>query len=93
MGIFILEGKKINDNDQTAAVLYCNTSGIVISSVLFKDGEEAQDFLEWLDRNGGGDPRSMAPGYLYDRIKAFRVDDMYEEKERRGRQEWLDGER
>jgi len=46
MSICILEGQKINEDDSTRAVLYCNTTGTAFGP-LFIDADEAEAFLTW----------------------------------------------
>jgi hypothetical protein len=52
MGVRIIEGVKINEEDRPAAVLYDSTDNRALPFV-FDSAEEAQSFLDWL----GGDPR------------------------------------
>jgi hypothetical protein len=47
MGIRILEGKRINEDDRISAVLYSSCTGMVFP-ILLTDAEEAQSFLDWL---------------------------------------------
>ena len=62
MGIRILEGVKVNEDDATGAVFYDSTSGRAFGPV-FEDAEKAESFLSFLE---GRDPRTFdwEPNYL-----------------------------
>lgn len=66
MGLHILAGKRINDNDQDGAVLYCSTSMTVLP-ILFDSAQQAQDFI---DRYG--DVRIMTDQELTVAYAGFR---------------------
>ena len=50
MGCKIIEGVKINEQDQTAAVMYCSTTGMAFGPV-FNNAAEIEDFMKWLEVN------------------------------------------
>jgi len=56
MGIRILAGEKINEDNVPAAVLYDSTGGVAFGPV-FADEEEAEVFLHfWEQQEGRPDP-------------------------------------
>lgn len=68
MGIRILEGRRINEDERTSAVLYSSCSGRAYP-VMFADGDEAQSFLDWI---GPMSVVGMRDDELFAAVRAFR---------------------
>jgi len=66
MAIRILEGKKINECDAPAAVLYDSCTGLALP-VMFTSAEEADDFIAVV-----GDPRRLTDAQLVEALNDFR---------------------
>jgi hypothetical protein len=76
MAVMILEGVKVNEDDERrSAVFYCGTSGLAFGP-LMDDAEEAEAFLQWLTRRGR-DPRKDSER-LVEELEEFRGSDPME---------------
>lgn len=70
-----MKGEKlgVRITDSTNVALYDSVSGVAFGPI-FKDEDEAEDFLAWLTYRKQDDPRNMTPTKLHQAVWSFRGD-------------------
>lgn len=71
MGVRVLEAASDCADAPDRAALFDSVTGIAFGP-LFASGDEARDFLRWVELEGRPDPRVLGVLELHDAIRAWR---------------------